>query len=94
MAGVAAIPELHCIAAPQLGIFTYGSDQLDIRAVYVRLFKQGWFTGMITEPVGIHLMLSPAHLGVADSYLSDLERAVAEVRETGDRAEGVKARYA
>jgi len=94
MAGVEAIPGLHCIATPELGIFTYGSDELDIRAVYVRLFKQGWFTGMITEPVGIHLMLSPAHLGVADSYLADLERAVAEVRETGDRADGVKARYA
>lgn len=94
MAGVEAIPGLHCIASPQLGIFTYGSDELDIRAVYVRLFKQGWFTGMITEPVGIHLMLSPSHLGVVDKYLSDLERAAAEVRESGDRADGLKARYA
>jgi glutamate/tyrosine decarboxylase-like PLP-dependent enzyme len=93
MAGVEAIPELHCFARPRLGLFTYGSDALDIRAVFVRLFKSGWFTGMITDPVGIHLMLSPAHLQVTDAYLSDLERAVAEVRETGARAEGVTARY-
>ena len=93
MAGVEVIPELHCFAKPQLGLFTYGSDQLDIRAVFVQLFKGGWFTGMITEPVGIHLMLSPAHLTVTDAYLSDLERAVTEVRRTGARAEGVTARY-
>jgi sphinganine-1-phosphate aldolase len=93
MEGIEAIPELHCFAKPQLGLFTYGSDQLDIRAVYVELFKKGWFTGMITEPMGIHLMLSPAHLGVTDDYLSDLESAVASVRESGASGEGVQVRY-
>jgi len=61
--------------------------------VYVELFKKGWFTGMITEPMGIHLMLSPAHLGVTDDYLSDLESAVASVRGSGASGDGVQVRY-
>jgi hypothetical protein len=39
-------------------------------------------------------MLSPAHAGVADTYLADLAACVAEVRGSGENAAGVKASYA
>ena len=56
--------------------------------------RRGWFTGLTTEPRAIHLMLSPAHAGVADEYLADLAASLREVRESGASGANVKASYA
>jgi hypothetical protein len=48
----------------------------------------------VTQPRGIHLMLSPAHAEVAGEYLADLAAAVAEVKAGGGPAEDPRARYA
>jgi glutamate/tyrosine decarboxylase-like PLP-dependent enzyme len=79
---------------PRLGLLAYGSETLDPFAIWGRLAKRGWFTGLVTEPRGIHLMLSPAHADVADDYLADLDEAIAEVRARGETAADTKARYA
>jgi glutamate/tyrosine decarboxylase-like PLP-dependent enzyme len=93
---ISAIGGLAPVGEPRLGLFAYGSfgaDALDIYAVWGRMLKRGWFTGLLTEPRAIHLMLSPAHADFADDYLADLRRAVAEVRETGATAADTRARY-
>ncbi|MCZ6784640.1 MAG: aminotransferase class V-fold PLP-dependent enzyme [Proteobacteria bacterium] len=94
MREIRAIPGMRTFGEPQLGLFTYGSDELDPFAVWRQLAKRGWFTGLVTEPRAVHLMLSPAHAQVADDYLSDLREAVEAVRARGERAEGTKATYA
>lgn len=97
MAGIDAMDGLRTFGDPKLGLFIYGGDTpmeeggLDAFKIYGRMLGRGWFTGMVTEPRGIHLMLSPAHADVADVYLSDLAEAVEEVR-AGD-AEATAARY-
>ena len=91
--GIEAIPGFRVHGRPQLGLLAYGSDDVDPHAVWGRLTKRGWFTGVVTEPKGIHLMLSPAHAEVADAYLEDLREVVAEVRG-GAESEKVEARYA
>jgi glutamate/tyrosine decarboxylase-like PLP-dependent enzyme len=93
MREIDAMPALHTYGDPQLGLFAFGSDDLDIFAVWGRLAKRGWFTGLITEPRGIHLMLSPAHADVADDYLDDLRRSVQEVADSGESGNGTEARY-
>ena len=88
---------LRTFGDPQLGLFTYGAedaDRLPIFAVWGELKSRGWFTGLITEPRGIHLMLSPSHADVADQYLADLEDAVKQVREGGGRGGPARATYA
>jgi glutamate/tyrosine decarboxylase-like PLP-dependent enzyme len=87
------IEGLRTFGDPQLGLFTYGCDELDPFAIWARLAKRGWFTGLVTRPRGIHLMLSPAHAEVADDYLEDLRAAVREVRDSGGRGGDVRARY-
>jgi glutamate/tyrosine decarboxylase-like PLP-dependent enzyme len=94
---VEAIPELAVIAPSKLGLIAYGMadgcSDFGIFDVWARLKARGWFTGVVTQPPGIHLMLSPAHLGVVGEYIADLEAVVQEVR-AGARAEGeVEARY-
>ncbi len=85
---------LHVLGEPKLGLLAYRSDDLDMRAVYGQLFRKGWFSGFTTDPASVHLMLSPAHLGVVDRYLDDLRAAVDHVRETGATGDGVITRYA
>jgi len=98
MRNIDAMPELRTVADPVLGIFTYaarpGANAIDIFQVYGRLFARGWFSGLVTDPKAIHMMLSPAHAGVADEYLADIERAIAEVRGGEVPGADVKARYA
>jgi glutamate/tyrosine decarboxylase-like PLP-dependent enzyme len=94
MHAIDAMPDLRTHGAPLLGLFSYGSATLDPFAVWGRMMQRGWFSGLTTEPRGIHLMLSPAHAAVADQYLEDLAASVAEVRARGERAEDTKARYA
>jgi glutamate/tyrosine decarboxylase-like PLP-dependent enzyme len=97
MSAIDAMPGLHTIGDPKLGLFSYGSDDeedLPIFSVWGQLKQRGWFTGLVTEPRGIHLMLSPSHAEAADSYLADLEEAVKKVRELGAPDGPTEARYA
>jgi glutamate/tyrosine decarboxylase-like PLP-dependent enzyme len=90
---IEATEGLHVLGAPQLGLIAYGGDEIDPHAVWGRLARQGWFTGLVTEPRGVHLMLSPAHANVIDQYIDDMGRAVRDVRETGATSTA-KATYA
>jgi glutamate/tyrosine decarboxylase-like PLP-dependent enzyme len=94
MDGLREVEGLHTWGDPRLGLFAYGADGLDIFAVWKRLMERGWFTGLITDPRGIHLMLSPAHAEVADDYLGDLRDAAGAVRSAGESAADTRARYA
>jgi glutamate/tyrosine decarboxylase-like PLP-dependent enzyme len=91
---IAAMDGMCVHGEPQLGLFAYGSTRVDPFAVWGRLVRRGWFSGLTTEPRGIHQMLSPAHAGVADEYLADLRAALAEVAASGETAGGTQARYA
>ncbi len=85
---------LRVLGEPRLGLLAYGADDVDIFAVWGRLARRGWMSGLVTEPRAIHLMLSPAHAQVADTYLEDLRSALAEVRASGESGRDVRARYA
>ena len=99
MREIRAIEGLCTFGDPLLGLFSYGADESDPQApdpfaIWKRVAERGWFTGLVTEPRGIHLMLSPAHEQVADEYLADVREAADEVRASGETAAKTKARYA
>lgn len=71
------------IGAPQLGIVAFAREDVRAGAVLKNLYDRGWVTSAITEPRGLHLMLSPVHAGVADGYLADLAWATDEARKGG-----------
>jgi glutamate/tyrosine decarboxylase-like PLP-dependent enzyme len=94
MDAIRAMDSMVVHGNPQLGIFAYGSTRHDPFAIWGGLLRRGWFSGLTTEPRGIHQMLSPAHAGVADEYLADLAACVAEVAASGATAADTRARYA
>jgi sphinganine-1-phosphate aldolase len=99
MEEIAKIDGLRTFGDPKLGLFTYGADENqrdapDPFAVWGRIAKRGWFTGLVTEPRGVHMMLSPAHEALVPEYLADLREAVDEVRASGETAAKTRAQYA
>ena len=87
---------LQVFGDPRLALLSFGpadGDDLPIYGVWKGMHDRGWFSGVVTNPNGIHLMLSPSHEEVADDYLHDLTEAIAEARG-GDAAPDAPVRYA
>ena len=63
------------IGEPQLGLLALTRPGIDVQGLWGRLHTRGWFTSVTTDPLGLHLMLSPIHAEVADAYLTDLSWA-------------------
>ncbi len=95
--GVSALG-LRIHGDPRLALLAYGmpeGDPVSIFAVWKGLYERGWFSGVVQQPDGIHLMLSPAHDEVADRYLTDVAECLAAARRAGGGAEiAAPVRYA
>ena len=91
--GINSIGGLEIYGEPELGLFTFGARGFDIFAVADGLGERGWVTNRCTEPAGIHLLLTPNHLGIVPEYLSDLAATVAEVKDSKRTGRTTKATY-
>lgn len=80
------------IGEPKLGILAFTRDDVDCMAILGRLYERGWVTSATSQPRGLHLMLSPVHLSVADQYLADLDWATQAAR--GQSGSGANLGYA
>jgi glutamate/tyrosine decarboxylase-like PLP-dependent enzyme len=87
--GIGAIPGLHVIGEPVMGVFAFGSDTLDVFAIGDVMDERGWHLDRQNGPEALHLMLSPAHAEVADAFLADLREAAA----AHGTSKGKEARY-
>ena len=72
-----------------MGVFSFGSDELDIGAVGDRMDERGWHLDRQHGPDALHLMVSPEHHRIVEVFLEDLRQAVAH----HGKSKGVEARY-
>lgn len=86
---IAAMPELDLVGDPVGPVLAFTSSRVEPAAVGDAMEGRGWHLNRITDPPGLHLMLSPAHAAVLDDLLSDLRLAVA----TPGDARGGAVRY-
>ena len=84
-------PDLHVTGTPDISVFEFGSDTIDIGAVGDVLDDRGW--NLDRQPGGLHMMLSPYHLHVADRFATDLADAVVAVRGGEVTSRGKSAGY-
>jgi len=88
---------LRVYGDPRLALIAFGpedGDDLNIFAVWKSLHDRGWFSGVVANPNGIHMMLSPSHEEVAGEYLHDLAEAVGEARGGDEAGPNPPVRYA
>ncbi|GIW72600.1 MAG: aspartate aminotransferase family protein [Planctomycetota bacterium] len=95
-AGIAAIPELEVLGAPESTIVAYRSrvPEVDIYAVADRLAARGWCVDRQQAPPCIHCTVNASNARSVEAYLADLGAAVAEVRaQPSLRRQGEAAMY-
>ncbi|MGH9227805.1 MAG: pyridoxal-dependent decarboxylase, partial [Acidimicrobiales bacterium] len=93
--GVEAIEGIHITGDPVPGVLEIAADTdpgtgdsvLDIAAVGDVMDDRGWH--LDRQQGGLHAILSPSHVAVADEFLADLAAAVSDHGES----RGVEARY-
>jgi len=93
--GIEAIPELRVMGRPDMTVFAFTSDEIDVYTLAEVMEKKGWHMDRQQLPPSLHMMVTPAHAGVADRFLGDLEEAVREVAALGPdhQPEGMAAIY-
>lgn len=74
-AAVDSHPELSVLGDPDMSVFVFGSETIDIDAVGDVLDDRGW--NLDRQDEGLHLMVSPYHVHVTDRFAADLADAVA-----------------
>jgi glutamate/tyrosine decarboxylase-like PLP-dependent enzyme len=88
VAGIDAIDGLRVTGTPQMSVFEFGSDTLDMNAIGDVMDDRGWH--LDRQPGGLHIMVFPGHDVVVDEFLTDLAEAVASHGEArgGDHVYG------
>jgi glutamate/tyrosine decarboxylase-like PLP-dependent enzyme len=86
-AGIGAIDGLRVTHEPDMSLFEFGSDTLDIGAIGDVMDDRGW--NLDRQQGGLHLMVSPYHATIVEEFLADLAFAVAHHGES----RGVAASY-
>jgi glutamate/tyrosine decarboxylase-like PLP-dependent enzyme len=80
------------LGEPQLGIVAFSHPTVNVFAIHKQLYNRGWFTSLTTVPKALHLMLSPFHAEVTDTYLKDLKDSLKAV-QSGDKDAVTESRY-
>ncbi|MEE8385295.1 MAG: aspartate aminotransferase family protein [Dehalococcoidia bacterium] len=93
MDGINAIPGLHVIGKPDMGIYSFTSDNVDIYAVADFMDTRGWHLDRQQIPPKLHQVVTPAHKEVVGEFLADLEAATKSVATTGPAPGGTAAMY-
>lgn len=91
-AGIKAIPELHVLGEPDMSVFSFTSDVIDIYSVTEALEGAGWHPDRQQLPPSLHLMVTPAHGQIVESFLGSLREAVA-ASAGGEPAAGSRAAF-
>ena len=88
--GINAVPELRVLGDPDMSVFAFTSDSLDIHSIAGALDEAGWHPDRQQLPPSLHCMITPAHKETVKPFLADLDKAVERAR-TQAPAEGGRA---
>jgi glutamate/tyrosine decarboxylase-like PLP-dependent enzyme len=91
--GINRIDGLHVIGSPDMSLFAFTSETLDIYAVGDVLGEAGWQPDRQQDPPSLHIMVTPAHENIVPQFLSDLEAAATKVAGGEVAAGGSAAMY-
>ncbi len=94
MDGIAAIPALRVMGKPEMPVFAFDSDTVNIFELGEVMGGKGWFLDRQQLPPALHLIVTPNHSRIAEPFLQDLRQATAELAKKGKSdASGMAAIY-
>lgn len=74
--GISAIPELFIIGEPDMTVFSFGAEKLNIFSIAERLQTLGWRMDRQQNPDSLHMIATPNHEKSVDAFLGDLQQVV------------------
>lgn len=78
---IAAIEELELMGKPDMCIVAFKSAKLDVFMLADELNKKGWHFERQQLPASLHFTVNYIHRLVVDEFVTDLQQAVATVRQ-------------
>lgn len=91
--GINAIPELEVRGKPDMSVFAFGSDTVDVYAVGYGMDVLGWHIDRLQRPPNLHLIVTPTHKDVVESFLTDLKKATRDAASKATTPVGTAALY-
>lgn len=91
--GINNIPDLKILGKPNMSVFSYTSDNVDIYSIGEEMTKRGWSLDRQQLPPSLHMMVTPAHENVVDKFLEDLKESVETAKNNPGEPEGMAAMY-
>ncbi len=88
MEGINSIPGLYILGRPDMSVFAFTSDTMDIYALGDAMDARGWHLDRQQRPPCLHMMVTPAHEKIADQFISDLGECALAVAEKKSAAPG------
>ena len=79
-AGINAIPGLKILSDPEMSVFAFASDSMDVYQIADELSLRGWHLDRQQFPPCLHMTVNFVHNEVADEFLRDLAACVETVR--------------
>jgi glutamate/tyrosine decarboxylase-like PLP-dependent enzyme len=70
--GIGEIEKLRIVGQPDLSVFAFTSDIIDVMTLADGLVANGWYISRISEPLGIHQTVTLAHEPIVDEYIRQL----------------------
>jgi glutamate/tyrosine decarboxylase-like PLP-dependent enzyme len=80
MDGINAIPGLYVLGTPEMSVFAFSSDEINMFALGDAMEERGWHLDRQPAPDSLHMMVTMTHDRVVDQFLADLKNAVEYVR--------------
>ncbi len=91
--GVNSIRGLEVLGEPDMSLFAFSSDSIDVYAVADALAPHGWFPDRQHSPPSLHCMVTPVHKDAAEPFLDALRQAVESARTDGATTQASSAVY-
>ncbi len=91
--GVRSIEGISILGKPAMSILSFASKEIDLYVLADRMQEKGWRIDRQQSPASLHLTISPAHLAVADEFVSDLRAAAEALRGKAPERQGAAAMY-
>jgi len=88
VAGINAIEGLRVLGKPDMCLFSFASDTVNLFQVAEEMGRRGWYLqpqfSTAFSPYNLHITVNQSSVGVEDALLADLREAVEQVRNSPD----------
>jgi len=94
MEGINAIPTLKVMAKPEMSVFAFESDTVNVYELGEKMEARGWHLDRQQMPPALHIIATPNHSRIVKPFLQELRQATLELAKKGKAdASGMAAVY-